>query len=313
MKKIYTSVLCALLAPLSFGQTLQGSDLNATIGETIDINMSSYTPPGSAGTGQTWDLSSVSTTSSSTVSHTAANPGFPSTNITQSATGGTSIYFDFASTGQHMHGVDAGGTIITYSDAMTFVGFPLSMSTTGNDTHMATFTSGGFPFTRAGTTSWEVDGTGTLITPNGTYTNCLRVKIIQDYSDTWSGPQIDYLVEIYAWFKAGIHYPVAEMNTLTTSSSGTQTYGLYVTGNVGLEDAPELTFTMYPNPATNEISVMQFNGNMNAMLISDMSGKILKEVNGYTADISDLESGVYFLTVVDAEGRTSEAQKFVKL
>lgn len=314
MRKFYFTMLSFWIAGSSFGQSMTGSDLNANIGEVFNANQTNYVSPGSAGVGQTWDLSSMATTSSYNVSHSAANPGFPSTNITQTfSAGGAIMYYNFGSGGQVVHGVDANGVLITYSNPATQVGFPISVGVSGSDDHVATYNSGGFPFTRAGITSWEVDGSGTLITPNGTYTNVLRAFLVQDYSDTWTGPTVDYLVEIYAWFKAGIHYPIAEVLSLNSTIGGTTEYGYYLTGNVGLEEDTDLNFTLYPNPANTEITITQFNGNLNALVITDLNGKQVAQSDEFKIDISTLDPGLYFLLVIDKNGNKSEAQRFVKM
>lgn len=312
MKKIYSTILCIGLASAGFAQvTITGADVNGTIGESFTFFQTDYISPGSAGASQTWDLSTVTTGASGTIDHTSPNLTFPASNITQ-VQGTNSLYYDFSASGQTIHGIDAGGTVMTYSDGMTTIGFPLSMGTTGNDTHTATFTSGGFPFTRSGTTSWDADGWGTLITPAGTFTNVLRVFETQVYQDTWSGPAIDYNIEIYAWYKAGIHYPVASMTSVTTTS-GSQTYGTYLDINLSVEELNAMTFTIAPNPANDQVIVTQFNGTFGSMVITDMGGKVVVESDSHTADISGLNSGVYFVKVIDQHGTASETQKLIKL
>ena len=77
------------------------------------------------------------------------------------------------------------------------------MGNSGNDTHLATFNSQGVDFTRSGTSSWNVDGWGSVTTPNGTYDNVVRVHQTQIYTDTYIGGTLDYSVEIYMWVSPG--------------------------------------------------------------------------------------------------------------
>lgn len=181
-------MILLVLGASSFGftqVTLQSSDVNAAIGETFSYERTGWVSPGAAGVNQVWDLSSITSLESVSLTIGAPDPSFPASTVTK-LEGPAKFYMELSSVAQIIHGVDAGGTTVTYSNPQTHIGFPLSMSSSGNDTHLATFTSGGYPFSRAGSSTWEVDGWGTVITPNGTYTDVLRVKQTQTYVDTYS-------------------------------------------------------------------------------------------------------------------------------
>ncbi len=313
MRKLYISLFSLTIAGISFGQvTLTGADLNGNIGESYDYVQSTYTSPGSAGAGQTWDISTVSTQATGTIDYTSPPGTFPQANLSQDdPTGGASIYWDQSAAGQYIWGMDAGGTVITYSNDMTYFEYPLTMGTNGTDDHLATFTSGGFPFTRAGNTTWDCDGYGTLITPNGTYNDVLRVYLTQIYTDTYSGGTLDYDVQIYIWFKAGIHYPVAGMTTFTTFQGTTQ-YGTYLTGNVGLNEENNNTFSVFPNPATDFVNVITPANDFEKVLISDISGKVVIQETSSSVNIADLKEGIYLVSVLYKDGTRSKTTKIVK-
>jgi hypothetical protein len=318
MKKLYTILLVLGTSSFGFTQvTLQGSDVNGVIGETFNYEQTDWISPGAAGASQTWDLSSISSTASSSLTFNAPNASFPASTVTQYDAAGSSLYMEQTNAAQIIHGMDAGGTVITYSNPQTHLGFPLSMSSSGNDTHACTFTSGGFPFDRAGSTTWEVDGWGTVITPNGTYTDVLRVKQTQTYVDTYAGGTIDYDVEIYSWMKAGIHYPLASMTNVVTSLGSNQ-YGTYATGPLGVDELNNFAFNLSPNPCQDIIHVSSTEGTIESVRIVDISGMetpagVRVQTNDETIDISSLKSGVYFVTLQLSDGRQSKAQKIVKL
>lgn len=318
MKKLYTILLVLGTTSFGFAQvTLQASDVNGVIGESFNYEQTNWISPGAAGANQTWDLSGITSSSSGSLTFNAPNASFPASTVTQYDGAGSSFFIEQSNVAQILHGADAGGTIITYSNPQTQIDFPLVMSSGGNDTHACSFVSGGFPFDRVGSTTWEVDGWGTVITPNGTYNDVLRVKQTQDYVDTYSGGTIDYSVEIYSWMKAGIHYPLAAMTSFV-SSLGSQSYGTYITGSVGIDEVNNFAFSLSPNPCQDIITVSSTEVIFESVRIVDISGKEASAgmnmlSNKETIDISSLKSGVYFVTLQLTDGRQSKAQKIVKL
>lgn len=64
-------------------------------------------------------------------------------------------------------------------------------------------------------------------------------------------------------------------------------------------------FSIYPNPANNVVTVSKNNtAEISSINITDINGRIVKEVvNGLTTiNVSDLNTGVYFLKVISNEG-----------
>jgi transforming growth factor-beta-induced protein len=67
---------------------------------------------------------------------------------------------------------------------------------------------------------------------------------------------------------------------------------------LGIHENQTLSFSVYPNPAQNEIQVAGVDG---IISVADMSGKILitKELNNNAIDISTLSAGSYIISVVN--------------
>ncbi len=64
-------------------------------------------------------------------------------------------------------------------------------------------------------------------------------------------------------------------------------------------------FSVWPNPAANVINVANNSNNeITAIQMTDMNGRIVKEVKGMTSqmNIADLNAGVYFMKITTAEG-----------
>ena len=75
-------------------------------------------------------------------------------------------------------------------------------------------------------------------------------------------------------------------------------------------------FSMYPNPVANELNIVAKNNNtINAINIVDMNGRTVKNtndagMNNTAVNVSDLTSGVYFVTIETNEG--TGTSKFIK-
>ena len=78
---------------------------------------------------------------------------------------------------------------------------------------------------------------------------------------------------------------------------------------------PELkknTFDIYPNPVKNQLSLKSEFINP-VITITNINGRLvkkLKELNSNQIDVSDLESGMYFLTIQSSQGILTK--KFIK-
>ena len=75
-------------------------------------------------------------------------------------------------------------------------------------------------------------------------------------------------------------------------------------------------FSMYPNPVANELNIVaKTNNTINAISIVDMNGRTVKNtndagMNNTSVNVSDLNSGVYFVTIETNEG--TGTSKFIK-
>jgi hypothetical protein len=71
-------------------------------------------------------------------------------------------------------------------------------------------------------------------------------------------------------------------------------------------------FNIYPNPTSNVLNISNTNNiEINNISISDLNGRVIRNVNGVTPiNVSDLNAGVYFVTIETTEGKSTK--KFVK-
>ena len=85
---------------------------------------------------------------------------------------------------------------------------------------------------------------------------------------------------------------------------------------VSVEDPEELStqITVYPNPVENSFTINGMNtSNAISVKVFDSSGKVVKNgmQNGNNYDVSELSSGLYFMTIIENDGAVSRV-KFMK-
>lgn len=319
------SLLTIGLSICSYGQvTIQSTELNPTIGETFSISSANWIPEGNSGNNVTWDFSAMQPNVAIIVDYAAGAATFPLSNIKQttSAGGQSSVaHIDASNTGQYIYGIEGGGTVITYQDAMKTMSFPLNDAVYETDNFSATFVSGGFNFTRVGTSQIFADAWGTLITPEGTFTDVIRVRLTLDYVDTYSGGTYTTSSTTYAWYKAGVHYALASISELSTDTGApTQYSAQYLTNvNLGVEEQANNVISLYPNPVSSQLIVeTDNNSNLAYIEVYTMLGQQLrsKEVSEQstieTIDFSDLQEGVYWVRLMDKQHQTLSSQKIIR-
>ncbi len=306
------------LTTTSFAQVeIQASDLNPILGETFTSYKTNAVSVGPTGNNVTWDLTQMVSTANQSSAIAAANTSFPLSNSTTNIDDLSKLYNLNNTSGQFMYGDLEGTTLITYTDPMQMMAFPITTTLTASDVHTATFSAMGFDFNRSGTTSISCNSWGTLITPEGSFTNVLRVRLQMDYVDTYVGGSFTYSVIAYAWYKAGIHKELASVVEIT-SPQGVSSYGQYLeTSSLGIQEVEKNNFTVYPNPVNNELSVNIDNKQeIKTIEVLNLSGKIVKEFtliqgNSMTLNVEDLMDGIYLLNVTTVNNE-SKVVKFIK-
>lgn len=319
MKKIYVNTFCFFSLVAAYAQpTLTGADLNPVLGEEITISQGSYTNPGPSGSNQTWDFSSVLTSGSGTFLVGPSDAAHPGTNVSYDYGGGNKFWLQNDASKQEFKYQQSAGVLITFSDNQKILQFPLSSTTSVTDPFAATFTSG-VAFSRQGNSTLTYEGFGTVTTPTGTYTNCLKMKLVQIYTDTYVGGTISYNVVVYYWYKAGYHYPIVTLGSYTTNGGAPTEYSQFYAGStLNLNENPEIETVLYPNPATHEIHFEVANeGAVEAIKVYDVKGHLIHEVveamdGQATIQLSDFNAGFYFLEAQLSNGSVVR-KKFQKV
>lgn len=304
--------------------TLVANGVNPQIGDVFNLATTNGFNPGASGANQTWNFGSLTQTStmSSTIMAVSATPNASQFGSASLASYDGSAYAYYSTSSTQWLNVGAATTVATipYQNPETFLQYPFTNGNSFTDTWSSTFTSNSITFNRTGTTTVTGDGYGTVITPAGTFSNALRVHLVQNYSDVSQFITITYSNDEYLWFVNGYHNPVVYTFTLTNSLSGTQSMGIYATNvpsnlSIGKVTAKVNFFNMMPNPAKETLAIessesikeyVVYNSNGELLIRQELpdGGKALKlETNHYP-------NGVYMIQVKTISGAT-EAKRLV--
>ena len=150
--------------------------------------------------------------------------------------------------------------------------------------------------------SYEVDGYGTLVLPDGSY-EVLRLKMDILSQDSLVIPQFEIDVEFdresteYQWLALEEGLPVLQ----ATENFGVISAISYKIEEVvdKVEESLAFTFTMYPNPANDLLWVNTGTTETSSMKIHDVFGKLVMEENNISVrapiSIEYLSAGVYYI------------------
>ncbi|MDQ3045930.1 MAG: T9SS type A sorting domain-containing protein [Bacteroidota bacterium] len=314
--------------------TLTASGCNPTVGETFTLtNCPGTYSPGTSGASQTWNLSSMSGTSAGATNVITASSGpnassFPLATVgNNNTTEGSCIYYQTSSSALKNYGIVAGTTVIPYSNPEDMLHFPFAYTNTYTDPWAGSFVSSGYTFFRSGSTAVTADGYGTLTTPNGTYTNVMRIHFVQTYQDSadvGGFPYvIDYVNDEYLWYRDGMpHSALAGVYSLVATPGGTSPGGFYISSAVGIEENSALTsMEVYPNPATEQLNVdltLTESKNVEVRIFNSLGQQVqvingengAQGLNSLKVQVTELPEGIYFAQI-SLDGKASQTKRFV--
>lgn len=362
MKKALPLLLLASLFALRAEAQITQNDM-PTAGDTIRFGTT--TPGfgfsvGNAGQNQTWDFSDLTanstyldefvTTSSTEITYSIVF-GLPfSPNYAPMAKGepfpialpsqlGVSLedVFNFYKTSSSAFTLTGFGASVNgfpipvqYQDGLDeLVPLPLNYNTTGSSSfrYEIAIPSLGF-YGRNATRNNIADGTGTLILPDSTFQNVIRLKSTQVYTDSIYIDQFGFGLALpeatevkYKFLSPGNGWPLME---ITANSI----FGQEIISRVAYRVYPEIDDTgipqtaitgleVYPNPAS-EILICRtecnHSGNLTYQMF-DVQGKLVHEIRRENAagtvmefiplQTLNLQSGLYFVKITDATGNYS--------
>jgi len=335
MTKTITTFLFILSIGMMFTTThaqptLTGANTNPTSGEVFGIRSVDYEFQGSPGDNETWDFSSLTIGNinnyvfalPSATPHNATFGG--SANLCNIYLGANYDYYSATSSAYSRVGfATQSGVVALYSNAQDQLRFPFTYTDTYTDNFSVTFTNQGTTFNRAGTITVTADGYGTLILPDGTLNDVLRVHVVEEYTDNYTlggvPNTISYYSDIYLWYKPGTHFPVLAFTDLESDISSNQ-YGVYhYPGTVGIDEKQNtnITIAAMPNPASQRTHINLTLQQAEAVQISLMNalGQTVTEIENTTlqpgtynlpVDLHTLANGIYYIHVTGTNGTRNQ-------
>lgn len=335
MNKNYTfqlfSAILILFPILSFAQSpiLTNQMISPIAGESYTFNHIDTTYIGSAGENQVWDFSEVTSDSDDplnyiTTEQTMHAQYFPGANV--SSADQNMCMFEFyqkSATRLTYVGIYMDGLIMYFDDYKDALHYPFEYGDTLFDTFSTLYEQSTAMHHRIGTIHAEADAYGTLILPWGTLENVLRVKTIEEMTDTFTFNttpyEYDYYYETYAYYKPGIREPVLEFMYSSINDSDPVLSGHYISEAEvnSIKKFDRGTMKLYPNPVKNQLNMETITTNpIQYCSITDLDGKLIWEDNESlfigkkTMDVDFLKPGFYLVKVI--AGDEYIIRKFVK-
>jgi hypothetical protein len=333
MKKIYLSVLSLALFSGLNAQTLTQANHAPAPGESYTLSTVTGTvAPGGSGAGTTWNFSSASLSSTTTVyqASVASNAQYPSANVRVEGTAGEESFYQSTSGNLTYFGgnviVGSVPVMMTYTSGAIVAAYPMSLNTTTTSITGGTLSAFGSPGAFNGTCVVTADATGTLILTGRTFNSVIRVQTMQDLrlNVPAFGVSNGTLTQVnYDYYDASSKYPVFTISTSTVdappvvaASSNTVITALtnYLTVNIRKHAETQLSASVFPNPAANELNFVSDSQALTAELFSVTGIAVKRQTssNGtLTIDVSQLPAGIYMYTLSTQDGKQPVSGKIV--
>ena len=268
MKNLFAAALPFIFIGAAYAQspTITSANFVPTLGETFyGVNTTEpASGEGTAGANQVWNFGSIPNTGSLDplqvipVIGSLYEADYPTANLCTKSepTVNLTAYSYYQTSGNDfiLFREQVSGRQLTYTDNPIIAQFPLIYNSTYTDTYVATFPfNSGVRARTSGRVTSLVDGYGTLTTPIGTFTNVLRVKFIDIYSDSVSNWLLGNVDEIkYMYYKAGIHTPLLTFLHKRVNGAPTKRGSYLQSITVNTEEAQlalQLNMGVFPNPS----------------------------------------------------------------
>lgn len=331
MKPFVTLLTLAIVAGVQAQPVLTFQENAPVPGTSYLLHFGPFVDPGSAGADQTWDMSGLTT--DSTMNITLAAPGtvigneaFPGATVAETGNEAT-MFWRVENEGVHLVGSLAEDVAIVYSDEGKYLQFPCTYQTAWTDDVAASFEVEEMTVTRTGNIDVIADGHGTLIMPDATIPNVLRLHWVENTTDMMAGFEMNAVYDSYLYYVEGRSYPLVQLVTGTISFLGNETTVQFTQWNgdistdIETASVPDQELQAWPNPAQDLVSLrvpaemagevfIQFH---DATGKAVYNGRFMTDVNrAIGIPLDQLNSGIHMVTAIDAEGRTATIRLIVQ-
>ncbi len=318
MKKHYFLLLLSLLAAFSLHAqpTITSASFPAAgdTGTMATADTSIQAGPG--GASMTWSFGSLTIQSTShyafsSAAATAAIDTFPTANILMTS-GSNLEYSKISASSWMLVGLTNQSNIDDHLN-QNYLNVPMAYNSTWNQNLSTYGINNTLYFNRIGPVSSDADAYGTLTTPAGTFTNVLRRKYTEAYSDSFpglAGSHYNYIA--YEWWKEGYCRPLLTILYSHTTTAGFPFYSKSVTflrsgshtSSVAEANVQTINFQVNPQPASSMVH-LQWQGlssRAEELQVIDLNGRLMKSIplgtaEEYLLSLADLPAGEYFVSL----------------
>lgn len=342
MKKIYLSLLSGLVA-LSVNAQLTQANHAPAAGDTYQMYHcdSVAINPGASGAGSVWNFSATTTYSNliaSFVTTTVNNTSYPAATVSVASSPINVSYYNSSSSALSYYGGNiAVGTIaanLNYTAPAVAAAYPMSLNTTSSSAIGGSINissplaiSGTF----SGTSNVLADGTGTMISAGGTFTDVIRVVTSQTISFTTMLASGTVTQKNYDFYSAAYKAPVFSITTSTVVTSlsaansqtavtrnknavGTTTTVVTNTTSINENVSKAINLQVYPNPSLNYVNFVTDSQDAKLIMVYDLTGKLVSQQllndGKVKLDVSDFNKGLYIYRTTTTDGKVLKAGKF---
>lgn len=179
-------------------------------------------------------------------------------------------------------------------------------------TNLVVFQNQQFEVDRSGNTTTEVDGYGTLITPEGTFNNVIRVKRTEDLVDLFATIPTFHEIVRYDWYSPDYDYLLYHTENIiirdavgNEQSTSAQTYYAEPNPITGIYGKEVETFSVHPNPC-DEVIFLPADKVKNSTKVElfNMHGRNVYSdwKQSEKIDVSLFQPGVYVVVITGMNG-----------
>lgn len=332
MKKFYILAIFATAQYAIAQTTLTAAANKPVVGDSFSGSTVTGTVDNSA-TGASATFSNPTLTSGAAVTTNYVAPTaaeittFPGSNLKQDDGSGTVLLFKSTSNKLEITGLtNPTATLNFAANNGTYLSFPTAFSYSVTDNAQGTFTSTAASGLFKGTIVGSSGASGTLTVGTKTFTNVLRIKIVQNYNlysptDTFFIFSIGTLnTTTYQYYDNLRKFPLL---TDTTGTAVIALAGINQTDNFAIaqdivflgnqEVKTQKSFFMYPNPAEDVVNFDGLTKDQNLVKIYSADGRLTakKKIADNQINISELKTGIYFITI-SGDNSETKAVKLIK-
>lgn len=351
LQKYYFMTLRHLLLMLpALAFTTANAQLTSAIvpvdGDSINYSGSLATtavPQGAAGTAQTWNFSTLQLGGNISFVFSAGTQGAvgaacAGTNLAEVdyENGNIALGNNYNSTTNSLEVLCsyslADGAQYNYTDGLTMFNFPLAYGDSVYDTYSGTINIDTDVLDFNGYAWYKVDGSGTLILPDGTHNNVLRMHRRILNTIYFLGDVLQTVTsDNYEWFNADNKFHILQLKTqivdvpILQQLDTTHIYTFQSTApeTIGIsESLVSGRITVYPNPASNQ-ATLAINLKKQADIaynVIDATGRTVRSFNQanvnsgnqyFAIDLAGVSSGLYMVQYT-VNGQSGYSKLFVR-